>query len=527
MAIPIIQRGDTSREITLSLADGYEYGGCTLDVEFNGVERSFSGLEAGATIELSYTADETADMPLGTGRVLLSIRNAAGRVRQLPWAKIKVTDAPSEVYAAAITIDPSSLDVEDATAGDSLGAVKSKLNAVLAFLRGAAGCALLAALPCFGAEVAPLYTTPNELPGDTPLMTNAAEYVDAVVDAKADKTSVYTKAEVDSKVDAVGNKADEAYSAAEQMVNAVNSLSGTIGAHIRDTTNPHKVTAAQVGAYTTAEVDSKIGNAVVKNAENVVTGSFSIKRTFENNEQSLSFGGNDPNGPSIVVNRLYSTAPDSFFSGSIELIPSSGEKTSLLSRIKEYGAAGWDARQEVESIVSSAMLPTDPTFSNAVLSVGLNIDTDSVAVLNEIASTFGGFPIEGTATTVGGLLAALAAAVAWLRKNKADKATSSASAALLSDNAVALVDGSAGGETAVSFKAPSGNALRYCELMLTGVASDGAVTLVLPAGTYQFADGADSVPKGNSHFCFAEYARGKWLVTRQSTTEKAVEEVGA
>lgn len=110
---------------------------------------------------------------------------------------------------------------------------------------------------------------------------------------------------------------------------------------------------------------------------------------------------------------------------------------------------------------------------------------------------------------------------------KADKATPSASAALLADNAVALVDGSAGGETSVSFKPPSGNALRYCELMLTGVASDGAATLVLPAGTYQFADGADSVPKGNSHFCFAEYARGKWLVTRQSTTEKAVEEVGA
>lgn len=242
MAIPIIQRGDTSREITLALADGYEYGGCTLEVEFNGVERSFTGLEAGATIELSYTADETADMPLGTGRVLLSIRNAAGMVRQLPWAKIKVTDAPSEVYAAAITVDPASLDVEDATAGDSLGAVKSKLNAVLAFLRGVAVLAVCA-LPCFGAEVAPLYATPNELPGDTPLMTNAAEYVDA-------------------KVAAVGSKADEAYSAAEQMVDAVNSLSGTIGSHIRDTNNPHKVTAAQVGSYTKKETNDEISNAI-------------------------------------------------------------------------------------------------------------------------------------------------------------------------------------------------------------------------------------------------------------------------
>ena len=541
MAIPIIQRGDTSREITLALAEGYEYGGCTLEVEFYGVERSFTGLEAGATIELSYTADETADMPLGTGRVLLSIRNAAGMVRQLPWAKIKVTDAPSEVYAAQITIDPASLDVEDATAGDSLGAVKSKLNAVLAFLRGAAGCALLAALPCFGAEVAPLYTTPNDMPGDAPLMTNAAEYVDA-------------------KVDAVGNKADEAYSAAEQMVDAVNSLAGTVGAHIRDTDNPHKVTAAQVDALPiiggTLTGDLAVGEEHTASRKLTVAaanGAVGIKLqggTSDGIGSSLTIGGSSGNGGTLRVDggqfsggTVIVGAYDGAMGGTIEV---QGTRASIKKDGKEVATESY-----VDDKVKNAVLPTDPTFSNAVLAVGLNIDTNSVAVLNEIASTFGGFPIEGTATTVGGLLAALAAAVAWLRRNKADKATTlagygitdgatktelaakadkatpSASAALLADNAVAVVDGSAGGETAVSFKPPSGNALRYCELMLTGVASDGAATLVLPAGTYQFADGADSVPKGNSHFCFAEYARGKWLVTRQSTTEKAVEEAGA
>ena len=63
---------------------------------------------------------------------------------------------------------------------------------------------------------------------------------------------------------------------------------------------------------------------------------------------------------------------------------------------------------------------TNPTVSNAVLAVGLNIDTNSVAVLNDIAESFGGFPLGAgeTATTVGGLLAALAAAIAWLKKNK-------------------------------------------------------------------------------------------------------------
>ena len=231
--IPVILRGDTARGITLSPAPGYDYGGCTLEVEFNGARRAFDGLAAGEGVTLDLTADETARMPTGTGRVYMRLRNAAGDVLSLPWAKVKVTDAPGEVRAAQITIDPATLDVEDATAGDSLGAVKSKLNAVLAFLRGAAGCALLAALPCIGAEVAPLYTTPNDMPGDAPLMTNAAEYVDAKVAAATN---------------GIADKADAAYSAAESLADGVNSLAGTVGTHTRDKNNPHKVTAAQVGA---------------------------------------------------------------------------------------------------------------------------------------------------------------------------------------------------------------------------------------------------------------------------------------
>ena len=83
---------------------------------------------------------------------------------------------------------------------------------------------------------------------------------------------------------------------------------------------------------------------------------------------------------------------------------------------------------------------TNPDFSNAVLAVGLNIDTNSVAVLNEIADTFGGFPIEGTATTVGGLLAALAAAAAWLKKNKVGSFASVGGATATVENGVAKLD---------------------------------------------------------------------------------------
>ena len=183
MAIPVILKGDTSAEISLALADGYDFTGCYLLVEFCGIRKSYSGLVAGQSITLGFTADETATFPLGTSRVALGLRNSAGLVRTLPWAKIKVTDCPADVYEAAITIDPATLNVDDLTAGDSLGTVKSRLNAVLDFLRGINVLAVCA-LPFFAlADVEPLYTTPNEMPGDAPLMTNTAAYVDAKVAA--------------------------------------------------------------------------------------------------------------------------------------------------------------------------------------------------------------------------------------------------------------------------------------------------------------------------------------------------------
>lgn len=109
-----------------------------------------------------------------------------------------------------------------------------------------------------GSEVATESYVNDNVSGVSVTLTTLA----GAVNSKADKTNVYTKEEVDEKVDAVDNKADEAYSAADQMVDAVNSLSGTIGTHIRDTKNPHKVTAAQVGAATPEDVSTAADSAV-------------------------------------------------------------------------------------------------------------------------------------------------------------------------------------------------------------------------------------------------------------------------
>ena len=52
MAIPVILKGDTSAEISLALADGYDFTGCYLLVECCGIRKSYSGLVAGQSITL-------------------------------------------------------------------------------------------------------------------------------------------------------------------------------------------------------------------------------------------------------------------------------------------------------------------------------------------------------------------------------------------------------------------------------------------------------------------------------------------
>ena len=193
MAIPVILKGETPKPIPLALKEGYDYSGCCLHVEFCGLQDTFIYLEAGGRVDLRYTAEQTAVLPLGTSKVMLSLENANGEVRFMPWAKIKVTDSPADLYDGVITIDPATLNVDDLTAADSLGTVKDRLQAVISFLRALKVLAL-AALPFVAcADVAPLYTTPNDMPGDAPLMTNVVEYVEAhtpVVDFSTNNTEL-------------------------------------------------------------------------------------------------------------------------------------------------------------------------------------------------------------------------------------------------------------------------------------------------------------------------------------------------
>lgn len=201
MAIPVILKGDDSGGVTITLAEGHSYAGATLVVVYNGVTREFSGLTAGGTVSLAFTAAETARMPLGTAMVNMRLVGPTGAVETVgnADARIKVTDCVAEVNAGgsfAVTPGGNPLNGVEGLGtrytGDQL---RAKINEVIAKLGGTVAALLLCALPCLGGvtvQTAPL----GGIYSDEPVVTN----VTVDVSDKADKADTYTKAEVDARI---------------------------------------------------------------------------------------------------------------------------------------------------------------------------------------------------------------------------------------------------------------------------------------------------------------------------------------
>ena len=239
--------------------------------------------------------------------------------------------------------------------------------------------------------------------------------------------------------------------------------------HVCDKNNPHAVTAAQVGALPLVEDynGQKTAVTIGSRARGQPVGMYSLANgiiTIASGDYSHAEGyGTTAAGSSSHAEGYDTTASGdhshaagymaqtrrgddySFaWNGDSELGRQYASHGPGTFNINPAGGLGgfWIGEQTLFSILTNKADKADisaenQTFSNAVLAVGLNIDTNSVAVLNEIAATFGGFPIEGTATTVGGLLAALAAAIAWLKKNKVGSFASVGGASATVENGVA------------------------------------------------------------------------------------------
>lgn len=175
MRIPVILMGDSSAEITLRI--GGEIGDAALHLAYQGVTRVFPS--ATAEMVLAFTAAETARFKLGTYPVSMRLVGADGSVRTIVTddIRIKVTDCPGEVYPGELEISSGALPLPELTATDSLGDVKALVNRMAK--RVPALAAMLVAAVTFAVE--PAYTTPNEMPGNAPLMTNTVDWVSNTV----------------------------------------------------------------------------------------------------------------------------------------------------------------------------------------------------------------------------------------------------------------------------------------------------------------------------------------------------------
>lgn len=341
--IPVILKGETSKPIQLTLREGYVYSGCVLAVCFRGVMKTFTDLVAGGTVELLYTAEETSTFPLGTGKVGLSIQNSAGDICFMPWAKIKVTDSPAEVHDAQITIDPATLNVSDATSKDSLGAVKSKLNAVLAFLRGLSSLAVLA-LPLYTlSDVAPLYSAFEDIPGDEQVVTNVVPYVDAKITAATngiprtvipaywplyavtnrDGTPVSSSSFDGLNIDGIGATASDAW---QMATDALGGLSGVAQSATNYTDAARNEMASALSAF--------------------------LPRSHYDGLDTATVGfGYGPGGLAFVPSEIYTQTAYSHHCYVV-----TDDEEGPLGAIGQYGGSFITARQEVENTIRAKSL---------------------------------------------------------------------------------------------------------------------------------------------------------------------------
>ena len=215
----------------------------------------------------------------------------------------------------------------------------------------------------------------------------------------------------------------------------------------------------------------------------------------------LDLAGNQDYSGTVNLPNAAIVAGDIITKSSIDFSPQLGGDSKSLSAPENSGKALTDADISDSSSALGAVLAgkadsamidaNNTTFSNAVLSVGLGIDTDTVAVINELVDSAHDLPVTG-ATSVGALLLALAAAVAALKKkfgyDTPAAITASAQLADRTNNRVEPTQGSAA--IALTFPdAVAGKGRDFLVLVSPGANYSGTISFTTPANATIYGDG--------------------------------------
>ena len=369
----VLFRGDDTdfvgnQEIIVKITTERNISGCKAYFKYMGNIQTFDVIPENKELHLVFSHEQTKEMPLGTWDAELYLIDENGkrmtvnnRIHMLVTNSVREAYFPDDPQAVTVVINANEYVRNAEVSQDGKTLTLTKRDGTTVEFRGGGGDG--------GTNDYNDLENKPSINGTT-LTGNVNLATPEQLSLKADKTNVYTKAEVDDKVDAVDNKADEAHSAAEQMVHAVNSLANTIGTHIRNTNNPHKVTAAQVGA-------------VALNAKNTVGTSFSVKYTAETGEgEDFSFGiGRGPSGKTFLVDKLYCSGKNRFFADGIVLVnETSAAGASILAKITEYGGDFKSALTEVKGLIkedAAMMSSLAPEYSpSSAYSVGAFVYND-------------------------------------------------------------------------------------------------------------------------------------------------------
>ncbi len=188
--------------------------------------------------------------------------------------------------------------------------------------------------------------------------------------------------------------------------------------------------------------------------------------------------------------------------------------------------------QAATNYTDASISASSPAFSNAVLSVGLGIDTNTVAVINELVDSAHDLPVSG-ATSVGALLLALAAAVAALKKNlrysyhaatvtlsTTTDTNDTATVTNVADRAIntATLGSSVTAATVTLPAATTGRARDFFIDLTIEATTAPTLTFIDPATgtTINVAVGADSladIDTGKNAVLFTEFPNHTWLVS--------------
>ena len=259
-----ILKGDTSGQIALALADGYNYAGCVVEFRYQGVVRTFHNCEAGQTIQFNFTAAETAVMALGAFPVEVRLCTTDGRFFTVNNAdvKIEVTDCVADVREGGmIVVEATSglYGVDDLPERYTTKDVRNKINEIIARLGG--GVAVLCFAACmafgsaFGAGVTVQKSNLDDIHNDDKIVT----------DVTLDVSGLATEAYVQEAISAAGSVTPETLTnVAENVVvrdvpawaraanppeaMSANALTWTNGA-VRTKDGAKTIEASDVGAF--------------------------------------------------------------------------------------------------------------------------------------------------------------------------------------------------------------------------------------------------------------------------------------